>query len=100
MPWVSRDQLKLRREVLELPDGDTTAIDWAEDGDALPQTAPLLVILHGLEGSAESSYAQSMMRVAIENGWRSCVLHFRDYAHGHRSRHDPCGSGTGNWHAP
>ena len=78
MPWASGNQLKLRREVLELPDGDTTAIDWPEIGDEVPQSAPLLVILHGLEGSAESSYAQAMMRAAVANQWRSCVLHFRD----------------------
>ncbi len=44
----------------------------------MPDAAPLLVILHGLEGSAGSSYARMLMEVARDRGWRSCVLHFRD----------------------
>jgi len=68
----------LRRQELELPDGDVTAVDWVVAGDALPPTAPLLVILHGLEGSADSPYARMLMTSALERGWRSCVLHFRD----------------------
>ena len=78
LPWAWRTRPPLRREVLELPDGDSTAIDWMEDGDSLPGSAPLLVVLHGLEGSAESSYARMMMQAALECGWRPCVLHFRD----------------------
>jgi uncharacterized protein len=78
LPWAWRKRTPLRREILELPDGDMTAIDWLEAGDSLPSTAPLLVVLHGLEGSAESSYARMMMQTALERGWRPCVLHFRD----------------------
>jgi uncharacterized protein len=78
LPWAWRKRTPLRREILELPDGDMTAIDWLEAGDSLPSTAPLLVVLHGLEGSAESSYARMMMETALERGWRPCVLHFRD----------------------
>jgi predicted alpha/beta-fold hydrolase len=78
MPWAWRSWPELRRQELELPDGDTTAVDWLVAGDALPETAPLLVILHGLEGSAESSYARMLMEAAFDLGWRACVLHFRD----------------------
>ena len=55
MPWVSRRQPELRREILELPDGDATAIDWVVAEHEPPRTAPLLVILHGLESSARST---------------------------------------------
>lgn len=78
LPWSWRSKHTLRRESLELPDGDITAVDWLTEADSLPDAAPLLVILHGLEGSAESSYARMLMDVALERGWRSCVLHFRD----------------------
>ena len=78
MPWAWRSRPPLRREKLVLPDGDITAVDWLVDADAFPDAAPLLVILHGLEGSAESSYARMLMEVARDRGWRSCVLHFRD----------------------
>lgn len=78
MPWSWRSRPALRRDSLELPDGDVTAVDWLTDADNMPDAAPLLVILHGLEGSAESSYARMLMEAARERGWRSCVLHFRD----------------------
>ncbi len=78
MPWAWRGRPALRREILELPDGDITAVDWLVDADTVPDTAPLLVILHGLESSAESSYARMLLEAASDRGWRSCVLHFRD----------------------
>lgn len=53
-------------------------IDWSSASDDLPLSAPLLVILHGLEGSAQSSYARMLMRSAKKRRWRSCVLHARD----------------------
>lgn len=77
-PWAWPSFPELRRQELELPDGDITAVDWMVAADELPGTAPLLVILHGLEGSAGSSYARMLMEAAFETGWRSCVLHFRD----------------------
>ncbi len=78
LPWAWRSWPALRRQELELPDGDATAVDWMVEADNLPATAPLLVILHGLEGSVESSYARMLMEAALAIGWRSCVLHFRD----------------------
>ncbi len=78
LPWAWRQRLPLRREVLDLPDGDVTVVDWLEAADALPRSAPLLVILHGLEGSAKSSYARMLMQAAFERNWRPCVLHSRD----------------------
>jgi len=78
LPWSWRSRPALRRDSLELPDGDVTAVDWLTDTDDMPDAAPLLVILHGLEGSAESSYARMLMEAARDRGWRSCVLHFRD----------------------
>jgi predicted alpha/beta-fold hydrolase len=78
LPWAWRQQVELRREILELPDGDDTAVDWLCDADDLPKSAPLLVILHGLEGSADSSYARMLMQAAHRRGWRPCVLHMRD----------------------
>jgi predicted alpha/beta-fold hydrolase len=77
-PWALRHRPTLRRETLELPDGDVTAVDWMIPATELPKSAPLLVILHGLEGSAQSSYAQMLMLGAYQRGWQSCVLNFRD----------------------
>ena len=78
LPFAWRHRPSLRREILQLPDGDATAIDWLSAADSLPKSAPLLVILHGLEGSAESSYARMLIEAAFALEWRPCVLHFRD----------------------
>lgn len=68
----------LHRETLELPDGDATVVDWLLDTGRPDETSPLLVILHGLEGSAKSSYARQLLNAASAAGWKASVLHFRD----------------------
>lgn len=78
VPWACRERPALRREVLKLPDGDETAVDWVVETEGTPKSAPLLIILHGLEGSAESTYARMLMQSAVARQWRCCVLHFRD----------------------
>ena len=78
MPWAYARFPKIRREILQLPDGDETAVDWLDQPDPPPVTAPLLLILHGLEGSARSSYARMLMARAASLGWHACVMHFRD----------------------
>jgi predicted alpha/beta-fold hydrolase len=78
LPWAGAPWPELRREDLELPDGDLTVVDWlTESGDTEPDS-PTLIVLHGLEGSAESSYARMLLQTAAERGWRAAVLHFRD----------------------
>jgi predicted alpha/beta-fold hydrolase len=77
-PWAWRERPALRREVLKLPDGDETAVDWVIETEGTPKSAPLLIILHGLESSAESAYARMLMHAAASRQWRCCVLHFRD----------------------
>jgi hypothetical protein len=64
--------------MLELPDGDVTAVDWLAGLPRTTETAPLLVVLHGLESSAKSSYARQLLHAAAGCGWRAAVLHFRD----------------------
>jgi predicted alpha/beta-fold hydrolase len=78
LPWSYPDRPKLHRELLELPDGDVTAVDWVSDSSDLDPSNPILIILHGLESSADSSYARMLMRAVTDMGWRCCVLHFRD----------------------
>lgn len=77
-PWAYRHRPQLRREILDLPDGDAIAVDWVVATEDLPPTSPLLVVLHGLESSAQSSYARMLMQTAADHGWHCCVMHFRD----------------------
>jgi predicted alpha/beta-fold hydrolase len=77
-PWSGAPRPHLRNEVLELPDGDVTTVEWMIEGPGPDSGAPVLIILHGLEGSADSAYARMMLQAAADNGWRAAVLHFRD----------------------
>ena len=78
LPWAGAPTKSVRREYLDLPDGDTTAVDWMNEGPDEDSGAPILVILHGLEGSVDSPYARMLLKAAAQNHWRAAVLHFRD----------------------
>ncbi len=66
-----RIHLDLRRERLELPDGDFVDVAWV-GGEG-----PIVIVLHGLQGSAESSYARGLLREIEARGWRGALMHFR-----------------------
>jgi predicted alpha/beta-fold hydrolase len=73
-PLLRRRRLALRRERFETSDGDFVDVDWAP---AAATAAPLLLLLHGLEGSSGSHYASGMVALAVARGWRAAVFHFR-----------------------
>ncbi len=66
----------LQRERIELADGDFLDLDWANE-DADDNTTPLILILHGLEGSADSRYVRGLMHSLRSQGLRGVVMHFR-----------------------
>ena len=73
-PSLSRraPEVGLERERLELPDGDFLDLDWT------PGTAgPLVLVLHGLEGSSRSRYARGLLAAVRRRGWQGVVMHFR-----------------------
>src|SRR6266567_732316 len=71
-----RRLLQYRREVLETPDGDDLVLDWTP-GD--PGT-PIVIALHGLEGSSYSVYVQGLLALASSKGWRGVAMNFRSCA--------------------
>lgn len=76
-PTLCRRPLKdiaLRRERLELADGDFIDLDWLGPEK---NGAPLVLILHGFEGSVNSHYAKGMMLALEKQGWRAVFMHFR-----------------------
>ncbi len=62
----------LRRERVELDDGDFIDLDWAA-----PRAGPLVILLHGLEGSVRSHYAAGLMRSLGNCGLQVVLLNFR-----------------------
>lgn len=66
--------IALRRERLELPDGDFLDLDFAEAGD---HDAPVVLVLHGLEGSARRRYMLVTYRELLARGLRPVGLNFR-----------------------
>lgn len=62
----------LRRQRLELPDGDFLDLDWTG-----PLQGPTVLALHGLEGSVRSPYIRGLLQVLAARGWRAVLMHFR-----------------------
>ena len=67
-----RLQIKRRRTRLELSDGDFLDLDWLGDGNG-----PIIVILHGMAGSANSPYVKGLMQVIIKQGWCGILMYYR-----------------------
>ena len=65
--------LNLRLERLDTPDEDFLDL-YHLTGDP---GAPLLVLLHGLEGSLRSHYIHGLLEQASSRGWHAAVLIFR-----------------------
>lgn len=70
----------LTRERLATPDGDFLDLDWYAGNVATQPTdtpAPIVLLLHGLAGSARSPYIQGMQTALARRGWRGAALNFR-----------------------
>jgi predicted alpha/beta-fold hydrolase len=78
--WLrSRSGVELRRERLELGDGDFLDLDWVvrtRDRQTSDEF-PLVIVLHGLEGSARSGYALEMYRALARRSVSAVGLNFR-----------------------
>lgn len=73
-PYLLRPlpRIALRRERVDLPDGDFLDLDWTEG-----ESGPIVLVLHGLEGSSKSKYARGLLRAVHRRGWRGVVMNFR-----------------------
>ena len=67
-------EVPLRRERWDTPDGDFLDLDFGPDPD---ENAPLILLLHGLEGFSERPYMLHAMGVLAERGVASVGLNFR-----------------------
>ena len=71
-----RRLVKLRREVLPLPDGDELVLDHL-DG---PKQDVHFVLMHGLEGSSQSVYIQGVLAAIARHGYSATAMNFRSCA--------------------
>lgn len=67
-----RPQLALQHERVELADGDFIDIASYPRADS-----PRVLVIHGLEGSLESHYAQTLMQALHTAGFASTFMHLR-----------------------
>lgn len=58
---------------MELADGDFLDIDWGPE-----QPGPLVLILHGMEGSSESGYVCGLLGAVAARGWQGVAMQFRN----------------------
>ncbi|WP_406827754.1 hydrolase [Microbulbifer sp. ARAS458-1] len=70
-PWV-----RTQAQWLETPDGDRIALHTPVRLEDDPGR-PIVLILHGLEGSVESPYIQGLIPALISAGFQVAVMHFR-----------------------
>ncbi len=66
-----------RAERWETPDGDFVDLVRLDAPALAGSTAPRLLVLHGLEGSARSHYVQGMFAEAARRGWAMDLLYHR-----------------------
>jgi len=64
----------VERERLWTPDGDFLDLDWAPDPGP---DAPIALVMHGLEGSAQRRYMRNTARELVRAGVRPVALNFR-----------------------
>lgn len=71
-------------ESFELSDGDFLQLAWLKNKDL---SKPLVIVLHGLTGSIESSYVPGILSTIQEAGWRGVLMHFRGAGSEHNRLH-------------
>jgi len=70
-------ELAIERERIELDDGDFLDVSWLPERDSGPAERPVVIVLHGLNGSLESKYARGLLRQVQLVGARGALMHFR-----------------------
>jgi predicted alpha/beta-fold hydrolase len=71
--------VRYRRERIDTPDGDFLDLDFASvPGTRAPrEDAPVALVVHGLEGSAQSAYVLETCRALWDRGIRAVAMNFR-----------------------
>lgn len=67
-----RPELHLKSERIELEDGDFIDLAWAP-----PARGPVVLVIHGLEGSLDSHYARPTLAALHGAGFQAVFMHLR-----------------------
>ncbi len=87
-----------RTEQFELADGDFIDLAWTSN-DAKPGS-PVVLVLHGLEGSIDSPYARGLLNLVAGKQWTGVLMQFRGCSGRHNRLDRSYHSGdTGDIHA-
>ena len=70
--FEKRQSISVRFERFDLDDGD-----FIDIASTPPTSGPILLLLHGLEGSLESPYVRGVLHTAAQKGWQGILMHFR-----------------------
>jgi len=66
-----------RIQRIETPDGDFVELHRLAPPPGAPSNVPRIILLHGLEGTIRSHYAQGLLAEAATRGWAADLLLFR-----------------------
>jgi uncharacterized protein len=71
--------VQFQRERMALPDGDFLDLDWASHvvGCEIGPHSPLVLVVHGLEGSAQSGYSKELYRALAKRNVAAVGMNFR-----------------------
>lgn len=78
-----KDNVRYRRLRLDTPDGDFVDVDFVDvrgygfGWETMPDDAPIVLVLHGLEGDARRGYMASMYEQVAQAGMRPVGMNFR-----------------------
>lgn len=87
--------IKINRERLTLPDEDFVDLDWVES----ESSGPIVIVLHGLEGSIKSGYVRGMLMALKQAGFRAVLMNFRGCSGEHNNTSKAYHAGeTGDFH--
>lgn len=68
-----KPNVKYTRERFHLPDDDFVDVDWCNQHEH----GPIILIIHGLEGSSESPYARGLAKLLTQYQCYAGIVHFR-----------------------
>jgi len=68
-------KLHYRREIIKMPDGGETALDWYESSNQdKAENSPIVILMPGLTGDSNTEYITSLVPIAESCGLKTCVM--------------------------